>query len=174
VSIIAVAAITALGKVLLKAGAPILKGLLEKEVGGTAGQIGSVVIDTLGAALGVEPTAEAIVAKHATDPVSVEATIREYENNKEWIAYMVAATAGRDRMIEREDARESFFSWAWRPAMSWLVIFLFGWAMVLVPLANAAFGAAIIAPSTADILQFAGIWLVIYGGGHTVKEVWGK
>lgn len=165
--------IAILGPILIKAGAPLLKRVLEQEVGGIAGQAGSVVIDSIGAALGVPPTADAIEKAHKADPATVEATIRSVETSKDWVAYLTLATANRDEMIEREDSRESFFSWGWRPAMSWLVIFLFGWAMVLVPLLNAAFAAGLVPPSTNDILQFAGIWLVIYGGGHTVKEIWG-
>lgn len=172
-SLLAITAVEALGKILIKAGTPILKRVLEQEVGGTAGQIGSVVIDSIGTALGVEPTAEAIVAQHEAEPSLVEQTVRDVEVGRDWVKYLAEATASRDKLLEREDARDSFFSWGWRPAMSWLVIFLFGWAMVLVPLANSIFGAALIAPATTDILQFAGIWLVIYGGGHTAKEIFG-
>jgi hypothetical protein len=174
VSILAAAAITALGKILIKAGAPILKHVLETEVGGTAGKVGSVVVDSIGAALGVEPTPEAIVAKHDAEPAAVEAAIQTVEASRDWFNYLMIATAARDKMIEREDTRESFFAWAWRPAMSWLVIFLFVWAMVFVPMANAAFGASIAPPSIEDIVAFASIWLVIYGGGHTAKSIWGS
>lgn len=168
------AILATLAPILIKAGAPLLKRVLEDEVGGAAGKVGSVVVDTIGAALGVEPTPEAIVAKHEQDPAGVEAAIRDVEASRDWIMYLAAATAARDRLLEREDKRETFFAWGWRPAMSWLVIFLFGWAMVLLPIANAAFGANIAVPATDDILQFAGVWLVIYGGGHTAKQIWGR
>ena len=171
-SILTAAAVTALGKILLKAGAPMLKRILEKEVGGTASEAGSVVIDAIGAALGVAPTPDAIVAKHEAEPVVVESVIHDVEVSRDWTTYLLLATAGRDRLIEREDTK-GFFHNGWRPAMSWLVIFLFAWSMVAVPLANATLGGAIAAPSTNDILQFAGIWLVVYGRGHTGKSVWG-
>lgn len=170
---IATAIISILAPILMKAGAPILKRVLDTEVGGVAGEAGSVVIDSIGAALGVPPTVEAIVEAHDKDPDGTEAAIRTVEKDRDWIMYLTAATAARDRMLEREDTRESAFSWAWRPAMSWLVGFLFLWSMVLVPVVNAALNAAVVPPSTNDILQFAGIWLVIYGGGHTAKELWG-
>lgn len=168
------AIVTTLAPILIKAGAPLLKRVLDEEVGGTAGKVGSIVVDTIGTALGVPPTVEAIVEAHEKDPAAVEATIRDVEASRDWIAYIASSMAARDRLLEREDKRETFFAWGWRPAMSWLVIFLFGWAMVLVPTINAAFGAAIAIPSTDDILQFAGVWLVIYGGGHTAKQIWGR
>jgi hypothetical protein len=168
------AVIATLGPILVKVGAPILKRILEDDIGGTTGKVGSVVVDAIGGALGVEPTPEAIAKKYEEDPAGTAAAIQNVEASRDWALYLVAANASRDRLLEREDKRESFFAWGWRPAMSWLVIFLFGWAMVLVPTVNAAFDAAIVAPSTADILQFAGIWLVIYGGGHTIKSVMGS
>jgi hypothetical protein len=171
---IATAAIAILGPILIKAGAPLLKRVLEQELGNTAGEIGSVVIDSIAGKLGVEPTAEAIVQRHAEAPVTAEMAIREVEASADWINYLAQATAARDRLLEREDQRESFFSWGWRPAMSWLVIFLFGWALVMVPLANAVFGSSIAPPPVDSILQFAGIWLVVYGGGHTAKSLWGR
>lgn len=168
------AAIAILGPILVKAGAPILKSVLEKEVGGAAGQVGGAVIDAIAGPLGVPPTPEAIAEAHKADPARVEDVIRNVEASQEWIQHLAAATAGRDALLQREDQRENFFAWGWRPAMSWLVIFLFAWAMVLVPTVNAAFKASLVAPSTDDILQFAGIWLVIYGGGHTAKALWGR
>lgn len=167
-------ALAILAPILIQAGAPILKRLLEKEVGGTAGQVGSVVVDTIATKLGVPPTPEAIAEAHKADPARVEEVVRDLEVSPDWLPYLAQATAGRDALLQREDQRESFFAWGWRPAMSWLVIFLFAWAMVLVPTVNAAFKASLVTPSTDDILQFAGIWLVIYGGGHTAKALWGR
>ena len=77
-------------------------------------------------------------------------------------------------MLKREDERESCFSWAWRPAMSWLLILLWLWGGMLLPLVNAAFHASITALSVADLVTFSGIWLAIYGGGHTVKDLRGQ
>lgn len=165
--------IAILGPILIKAGAPILKAALEKEVGGTAGKVGSVVIDALSTALGVDPTPEAIEQAHRVDPVKTETIIKEVENGPEAFDFLKVALAYQQTIVADENTK-GFFAWGWRPAMSWLVIFLFGWSMVLVPVVNAALHATVAAPSMDAIVQFSGMWLVIYGGGHTIKEVWGK
>lgn len=159
--------------ILVKAGAPILKQLIEKHLGGAAGNVGNVIVDTIAGQLGVEPTPGAIASAHGKDPAAVEAAIRQVELSQDWLPYLMQATEGRDALLAREDAK-GFFHNGWRPAMSWLVVFLFGWGLFALPLVNAAFKANIVAPDMNIVLQFAGIWLVIYGGGHTLKEVMKK
>lgn len=162
-----------LASILLQAGAPVLRALLESKVKGPLGEIGGAVIDAVAAKLGTASTAEAIIEAHKASPEPVEAAIRQVETDAGWLAYLAKATEGRDALLAREDQR-SFFDYGWRPAMSWLVIFLFGWALVVLPLVNAAFRAAIATPDINAIVQFSGLWLVIYGGGHTAKSIWGK
>lgn len=161
------AAIAILGPVLAKIGAPILKGELEK-IGGPVGHVGSVIVDALAGQLGVAPTPEAVAEAAQAEPEKFERVALDVETR------MAAGMAARDALLLREDGRETFFAWGWRPAMSWLVIFLFGWAMVILPLVNSAFNSDVPIPASEDILRLAGLWLVIYGGGHTLKSVMGK
>lgn len=163
--------------ILAEIGAPILKKLIEKNVSSKTGKaVLDTVVDTVAEKIGVSPDPEDIAAQYEVDREGTASAIKELEaeQSEKWLEFLSQTYASRDALLAREDARETFFAWGWRPAMSWLVIFLFGWAMVLIPLLNAAFKAAIPAPATEDILQLAGIWLVIYGGGHTVKSVFKK
>jgi hypothetical protein len=155
--------------ILAQIGAPILKKLLEDKIGSG---VADTIVDTIATKLGVDPTPQAIGAKYQADPVATAEAVKavEAENADKWLAHL----AERDEMIAREDTRETFFAWGWRPAMSWLVIFLFAWSMVVLPLVNSAFKSSIPVPSADSILQFSGIWLVIYGGGHTLKSVFAK
>lgn len=135
----------------------------------------AIVIERLGAALGVAPTPEAIVERYDAEPTATAAVMRKVEDSRtpeEWRA-LEQAEANRAKLLEREDERETWFSWGWRPAMSWLLIFLWLWGLFLQPLA-AAFGVQTGSPPIDDLLAFSGIWLAIYGGGHTLKSVLGK
>jgi len=135
----------------------------------------ATVIESLGAALGVEPTPEAIAARYDAAPEEVASVMREVEDGRtpeEWQA-LEQVERNRAALLEREDERESWFSWGWRPAMSWLLIFLWLWGLFLQPLTT-AFGAEVGSPPIDDLLAFSGIWLAIYGGGHTLKSVLGK
>ena len=85
--------------------------------------------------------------------------------------YLTMATSQRDHMLDREDQRGSVFSWGWRPAMSWMLLFLWSWNGVILPVANATAGTSIVPIPWEHLLGFAGLWLAIYGGGHTIKSV---
>jgi len=157
-----------LGQALIKIGAPVLKGILAGVAPGAVSKVGGLVIDGLADALGSPADPDAIADKIDANPAAAAVAVAPLE--AEMLSLQIA---GRDRRLSAEDAK-GWFAWAWRPAMSWLIIFLTGWALILVPLLNAALKAAIAAPTMQEITAFAGLWLVIYGGGHTAKSIWGK
>ncbi len=98
----------------------------------------------------------------------------ERERSAERVAYLTMATALRDHLLDRENQRGSVFSWGWRPAMSWMLLFLWSWNGVILPVANATAGTSIVPIPWEHLLGFAGLWLAIYGGGHTIKSVLGR
>lgn len=155
---------------LVEAGTGLLADLVRRQSPAAA-----TVVERLGTALGVEPTPEAIAARYDAAPAETAAVMRELEDSRspdEWRA-LERAESNRADLLKREDERESWFSWGWRPAMSWLLIFLWLWGLFLQPLTT-AFGAEVGSPPIDDLLAFSGIWLAIYGGGHTLKSVLGK
>lgn len=161
--------------VLLTAGAPILARLVEDRVGGLVGKAGGRVIEALASGLGVEPLEDVIAHRADLDPHEFELVAQsvQEEHKPEWLAYLTLATAERNEMLEREDARESWFSWAWRPALSWLLMLLIVNEAMTMPVLR-ALGSNIEMVGWENIIAVSGIWLVIYGGGHTVKSVFGK
>lgn len=162
-----------LGPLLARVGAPILKSILVEEVGGRTGQVGSVVIDALSAALGVDPTPEAIDAAHKADPVTTETAIKDLENDPAMVTALAEALKSRDALLAVESTKGFFYD-GWRPALSWMLAFLCMWTWVLVPLVNAVFHAQIAGMAPNELVWFGGTWLTIYGGGHTVKDIAGK
>lgn len=170
-SIIGTIAGSKLAGALVKVGAPILADVVKKNVGPGAGK----VVEKLGEALGVEPTAEAVTEAIERFPEASALPVREVEAaDPEYWQFMARADDNRAALLEREDAREGFFSWGWRPAMCWLLIGLWAWNGMLLPVANAALGAAIPSMPWEQLVAFSGLWLAIYGGGNTIKSVWGK
>lgn len=164
--------LSSLAPVLVSLGAPILGSILRTNVGGVAGEASAKVIEALADALGAEPELEAVKKAIEADPNAdrrVQAI--ERERSAEWIAYLTMATSQRNQMLDREDERGSVFSWGWRPAMSWMLLFLWSWNGVILPVANATAGASIVPIPWEHLLGFAGLWLAIYGGGHTIKSV---
>lgn len=161
-----------LAPILVNLGAPILGSILRNRIGGVAGDASARVIEALAQEFGAQPNEEAIAdAIRADAQAATKVQAIESERRAEWIAYLTMATAERNRMLKREDERESLFSWSWRPAMSWLLLFLWSWNGVILPLINATTGSSIAPIPWEHLLGFAGLWLAIYGGGHTIKSV---
>lgn len=167
--------LSVLAPILVSLGAPILGSILRDKIGGVAGDASARVVEALAQAFGTRPNEEAIAdAIKADANAAVKVQAIENERRAEWIAYLTMATAERDRMLKREDERESLFSWGWRPAMSWLLLFLWSWNGVILPVINATAGSSVAPIPWEHLLGFAGLWLAIYGGGHTIKSVLGK
>lgn len=150
-----------------KVGAPIVKGMLEKYVGGKAGEIGGEIIDVIAGKAGVSPADlpglpadELGAAVQAAEPVAAELVLAEVEQQRE---------ANR-LMLAEMDKEGGTWTWAWRPAWMWLLAFLWTYALVLRPLVNAAVGAAIEAVDVSMLMTLTGAYLALYMGGHTVKD----
>jgi hypothetical protein len=152
----------ALGKQVIAAGAPTIGAALGGPVGA---QIGGV----LGTVLGVDPTPEAIGAVVAGDPGRIaRAEIEPGADLTQWLVIHARAAAS---LAESEGKRESTFSWGWRPAMSWLLIVMWAWGILILPVVNAIWRLGIPLVPYDQLLNFSAIWLAIYGGGHTLKAV---
>jgi len=153
-----------------KAGAPIVKRLLEDKLGGTAGELGGVVIDAIAGKAGVPadelgnvpaPELEAAVAAvEAETPALVEAFTRQQRE--------------ANRLMLAEMQKETQFGWLWRPAGMWLMHGCLAWFIIARPLINAAMEAAG-APAGVemgiDLGTFSTLYTVyigLYMGGHTV------
>jgi len=153
------------GKQVVAAGAPTIGAALGGPIGA---QVGSV----LATVLGVDATPAAVGDAVAADPARIEQVeAAPGADLTGWLMLHAQMAAG---LATSEAARESWFSWAWRPAMSWLLIVLWAWALLVQPLLEAMTHLGIPAVPYDQLLGLSGIWLAIYGGGHTLKSIMGK
>lgn len=153
-----------------RVGAPIVKGILEKHVGGVAGEIGGTVIDAIAGQAGVAPAElptldgarleQAVAAVEADAPSLI---LAEVEQQRE-----------ANRLMLAEMEKGGTWTWAWRPFWMWLLAFLWSYAFVLRPIANAITGATIEAFDAGILMTLTAAYLALYMGGHTVKDVFGK
>ncbi len=146
--------------------------ILGTAIGGPAGTIATTVGKAVAKSIGVS-TPEAVEEAIRTDPKAVETLARlEAERADEWLALAKAGQELQAMLAERE-GEQGFFAWGWRPAMSWLVVAIVANQFLAAPVINAALGADLAAPYE-HVLGVAAIWLTIYGGGHTVKSIFGN
>ena len=161
---------TILVEVAAKVGAPIIKGILEKHVGGTAGEVGGVVIDAIAEKAGVSPDElQNVPAK------DLEAAVSEVETQApEIIRAYTESQREANRLQLAEMAKDSDFGWLWRPAGMWLMLVCVAWYVILVPLLNAvlaAIGAHTTISLIVDFASFVTVFMTycaLYMGGNTV------
>lgn len=148
-----------------KLGTPIVKSIIEKKIGGTAGGLANAVIDAVAEKAGVPP--EAL----ATAPVEkLEAAVRQVEAEApEMISVWEAGIAGQFALLQAETA-EGFWQSAWR--WGWMYLLAFFWlnALLLFPLMRA--GGVPLDPIELPVLvTLTGWFITLYMGGHTAKEI---
>lgn len=159
-----------------KVGAPIVKGILEKHVGGTAGELGGVVIDAIAERAGVPPedlqsvpTAELERAVAAVEAETPELVTAWTESQRE-----------ANRLMLAEMKQETAFGWMWRPAGMWLMHACVGWIVFIRPIVNAvlwSFGMATQIELGIDVANFLAIFTIytgLYMGGNTAKSIFAK
>ncbi|PVE56315.1 hypothetical protein [Rhizobium rhizogenes] len=148
-----------------KVGAPIIKNVLEKHVGGFAGTLAGTVVDQVAERLGVEPEAiPAASEEELNDAVSdIEVQMPEL------IAVYQQGLAGQFALLQAEQA-EGFWPSAWRWGWMYLLAFFWICALLIFPIAR-AFGSTLETMDIATLMTLTGWFIGLYMGGHTVKEL---
>lgn len=120
----------ALGDKLLQAGAPVLKSIVQKSIGGVGGMLAGAAIDALAKSLHTDPTPEAVTAAIDANPNGATAAVREVEQQfTDELARI--AEANRDVMVGYQqvllaDAKtEGWLAQRWRPIFALAFTFCF-------------------------------------------------
>lgn len=160
-----------------KVGAPVVKSLLEKYVGGTAGEIGGTIIDMVAEKAGVEPAA---LPNLPADQLGAAVQAAEAETPELLIQWNVQQRQTIDLMKAEMDKGGPTWTWAWRPAGMWIFILMFAWYVVGLPLLNLILGligaserlglVIDVGTLTTMFMFFSGFYM----GGHMVQDVFGK
>lgn len=159
-----------------KVGAPLVKGILQKHVGGTAGELGGVVIDAIAEKAGVPPE-----DLQSVPPAELEKAVAAVEaETPELVAAWTESQREANRLMLAEMQKETPFGWMWRPAGMWLMLVCIAWYIIVRPLLNAALwalGTATQIEIGLDVATFLGIFTIytgLYMGGNTAKSIFAK
>lgn len=156
-----------------KVGAPIVKELLERHVGGAGAAIGGAVIDAIAGKAGVAPD-----ALPGLPSDQLEAAVRAAEaDTPELISAWARQQELANELMRTEMDKGPVLSWAWRPLTMWLIGFLWLWSLVAVPVVNATLRGSV--PIYLDeLVWLTTAYMALYMGGHTAKEIattkWGQ
>lgn len=152
--------------------APLVKALLEKHVGGVAGEIGGTIIETIAQNAGVSPAELPQLPSEDLD-VAVRATeLLAPELIAQWNIQQAQAIALQKAEMDKGEAT---WTWAWRPAWMWFLGLLWAFRAIVVPVVDASVGSDMAAALPLDAL----FWLTtvfsgFYMGGHTLKDAMTK
>lgn len=89
------------------------------------------------------------------------------------IAYMTQANQAQAALAMAE-VEKSFWHSGWRPALSWLLIFMWLWNVCIGWTIQILSRIPVPIIPWEHLLAFSGLWLAIYGGGHTIKSIMGN
>jgi len=163
---------SALAAIALNAGMPIIEKLLTRKLGDEGGQLATEVLSRIAAQAGV--SADALDAVAENDPGRVIDAMRVVNDmTPEVMAIYAAGLQGQFALLQAETAKGGWTA-AWRPAGMYLIGFLWLWNVVVLHVANAIWKVAL-PPTPFDVLLgVSGIYMSLYMGGHTLKDVASK
>lgn len=153
-----------------RVGAPLLKDLLQKNVGGAAGEIGGAVIDAVARRAGVPVDALPDAA-----PEVIEAAVTQVEADlPQILMQQLEMQRESNRLMLAEMQKDTGFGWLWRPAGMWLMLVGVAWYVIFAPLLNtllAALGSVVTIPAPVTFNEFVTVFMTysgLYMGGNTV------
>jgi hypothetical protein len=153
----------------IHAGFPLITSALQHKLGDTNGTLAADVLAAIAGRAGVKPE-ELDQLVQDNSPKVIDA-MREVERmTPELIGLYTKGLEGQFALLQAEMAEGGWKS-AWRPAGMWLILFLWAYQIVLLHVANAIFKIALPPCDWQYLVTFTGMYMGLYMGGHTIKDV---
>jgi len=147
---------------------PVIKKTLGDRLGGAGGDIAGKVIDVIAEKAGVSPDRLPDVPAGELQ----DAIVAAEPNAADILMHHVESQRMMNETLKAElDKGGPLWTWGWRPGWMWLLAFVWLYALILRPLTNAAFGAAIEAVDLTILMTLTGVFTGLYMGGHTAKNI---
>lgn len=153
----------------LNAGFPMIRSVLERKLGDKGGALVADVLGAMASRAGVAP--DQLEAVAAENPGKIIDAMRQVEPmTPELVALYTSGLEHQFALLQAEMA-EGGWKAAWRPAGMWFILFLWFYQIVGLHVANAIFKIALPATDWQHLITFTGLYMGLYMGGHTVKDV---
>ena len=158
-----------------KVGAPLVKEVLQRQLGGAAGNVAGSVIDMIAGKLGVE-----VDDLPSQDPDELGNAIKEVErDNADVLRINLESQRETSRLLLAPlEAKQPTWTWAWLPAWQWFLLLAWFWRIVLAPTVNGALNANVELVPLSDLAWITTVYMGLHMGGNTAKSFfqarWGK
>ncbi len=158
-----------LAAIALNAGFPIIEKLLNKKLGDKNGTLAATVLRSLADSAKVAP--EALDQLAEENPGRVIDAMRAVEPTTPQMLALYASEGQMQMAALEAEQNEPLWARAWRPAGMYLIGFLWLWNAVLLHIANAVWTIALPPMPFQDLIQLSGLYMGLYMGGHTIKDM---
>lgn len=153
-------------------GAPIVRRILERQIGAGGADLAGNVIEAIARQAGVP--ADRLGELATTQPEVIREAVKAVEDmSPELIALYSEGLKGQFALMEADRA-DPIWMRAWRPGWMYLLGFFWFWDIVLLHVANAIWKIALPPVPFSDLVSLTGIFMGLYMGGHTVKDLAAK
>jgi hypothetical protein len=159
---------SALIAIAAEVGAPIVRRILEQKLGSANGGLAADVVDDIARRAGVLPAEIEALAEREPDVVGQ--AILEVETSPELAQLYEAGLQGQFALLQSEQS-EPLWARAWRPLGMYGIGFLWLWNAIILHVANAIWKIALPPMPWEVLLQISGLYMALYMGGHTLKDV---
>lgn len=155
-----------------QAGVPVLRKILEGRIGSGKADLITDVIEQIARRAGARGGQLEDLARDQPDVVM--AAMEEVERmTPELVALHAAGLEYQAAQFEAERL-EPLWVRAWRPAGMYFIGLLWLWNVIVLHVANAFWKIALPPMDLSVLLQLSGLYMGLYMGGHTLKDVAGK
>ena len=153
----------------IEVGAPLVRRILSDKLGLENTRLAEQVVGAVAERLGVAP--DQVDGYANAHPDAVRSAIKEVERmTPEIMQVALAETRAREAILLAETAKGGWQS-AWRPAAMYMLGFLWIWNVIVLHVLNAIFKIALPPTDHMTLLHLTGLYMTLYMGGHTAKEV---
>ncbi|WP_321362613.1 hypothetical protein [uncultured Celeribacter sp.] len=153
-------------------GAPLVEKILSEKFGDKTGSLAGDIIDVIAGNSG--SSRDDLPATVKENPDLVKAAIQDAETVAPELIALYSKGLEVQMAAMEQDAKGPLWTWAWRPAGMWGLGVLWFWSVIVLHIANAWFKIALPQPPYDILMGLSALYLSLYMGGHTVKDVAGK
>jgi hypothetical protein len=153
-------------------GLPMVEAILNRRLGGDDGRLAGEVLARIATRTGIAP--EAMEEEAARAPGKIIDAMRDIEKNSPELVQLYLSEVQASAAQALAESQGPTWVSAWRPAGMYMLGFLWLWNTVLLHVANAIWKTALPPMPFDNLIQLSGLYMGLYMGGHTVKDLASK
>lgn len=163
---------SALAALALKSGLPLIGAILKQKVGGANATLATEVIEAIANRARVSPDELDMLAE-SDPPKAIDAMRAVEPMTPELIGLYTKGLEHQNALLMAEQEEGGWKS-AWRPLGMYFVMVLWAWQVVVLHVLNAIYKIALPPMPYDQLVTFTGLYMGLYMGGHTLKDVAAK